>query len=239
MNAAYEQALNNLRRYEAGVDNVYDQVQGGENDETFSERNTRTTAEVLKDNAYEAVIIAERNLKGASLYAPFDGVVTSVTNPFFGPFVLSTQPQFEVVNPETIYFSVTADQTEVTSLKEGMRVLITLDAFPEKEIEGTVSKIDFAPDPAEVGVVYEVRVDLPRLDEIAYRLGMTGDAIFVLESKQEAFWVPAGFVKSDKKGQYLLTRKGDKKVYVELDLEGVGRVEVISDAISEGMKIYD
>ncbi len=239
LNAAYEQALNNLRRYQATIDNVYDSLQNHEDDETFAQKDTRTTAEVARDNAYEAVIIAEHNLKGASLYAPFDGVVTSVTNPFSGPFVLSTQPQFEVVNPETIYFRVTADQTEVTSLKEGMKVLITLDSFPEKEIEGVVSRIDFAPDPNEVSVVYEVEVDLPQLEEIDYRLGMTGDAIFVLESKEEAFWVPAGFVKSDKQGQYLLTQKGDRKVYVELGFEGSERVEVISDEISEGMKIYD
>lgn len=239
LNAAYEQALNNLRRYEATVDSVYDSLQDHDDDETFAQKDTRTTAEVAKDNAYEAVVIAERNLKGASLYAPFDGVITNVTNPFSGPFLMSTQPQFEIVNPDTIYFGVTADQTEVTLLEEGMKVFITLDAFPEKEIEGTVSKIDFAPDPTEVGVVYEVQVALPELSETDYRLGMTGDAVFVLENKDEAYWVPAGFVKSDKEGQYLLTQKGDKKIYVELGLEGVDRVEIIGDEISEGMKIYD
>ena len=239
LNAAYQTALNNLRRYDATIDNVYDSLQNHEADETFSQRDTRTSAEVAKDNAYEAVIIAERNLKGASLYAPFDGLVTSISNPFSGSFVMSTQPQFEIVNPDTIYFGVTADQTEVVSLKEGVEVLITLDSFPEKEIRGTVSRVDFSSDSAEVGVVYGVQVVLPELSEIDYRLGMTGDAIFVLESKDEALWAPAGFVKSDKEGQYLLTQKGDKKIYVKLGLEGVDRVEIISDEISEGMKIYD
>lgn len=240
LNAAYEQARNNLRQYEANVDYVHDNVKDNDKDESFSEKNTRTAAEVLKDNAYEAMIIAERSLKGASLYTPFDGIVTYIANPFSGPFVLATQPQFEIVNPETIYFSVTADQTEVTSITKGMEVLVTLDSFPDKQIKGEVLEIDFAPDPSEVGVVYEIKVSLPELSEIDYRLNMTGDAVFVLDKKENAYFVPAGFVKSDKTGRYLLTGKSDKgKLYVELGLEGVDRVEVISDQISEGMKIYD
>lgn len=236
--AAYQQAQYNLRNAEASLNNVYDKLQGHEADESFTQIETRTAAEVMRDNAYQALVIAQRNLAGATLYAPFSGIVTNIANPFNGMFVLASQPQFEVINPETIYFSVAADQAEVTSIKDGQKVQITLDSFPDKEIFGVVEKVDFAPDSSEVGVVYNVRV---RMDDsgIDYRLGMTGDAVFALDQKDEALYVPSGFIKSDKEGQYLLLDKGAKKVYVELGLEGVEEVEIISDEIQEGQVIYD
>ncbi len=237
--AAYQQAQYNLRSAEASLDNVYDKLQGHEKDESFTQIETRTAAEVARDNAYQAMLIAQRNLAGATLYAPFSGIVTNIQNPFTGVFVMATQPQFELVNPETIYFGVTADQTEIISLNQGQNVSITLDAYPDKEISGKVKKIDFAPSTTEIGVVYEVEVEIVDSGDIDYRLGMTGDAVFVLDQKDEALYVPSGFIKSDKEGRYLLLDNGARKVYVELGLEGVGEVEVISDEISEGQVIYD
>lgn len=240
LNSAYMTALNNLRHYDANVDEVHDDVKDNDNDETFAQKNTRTTAEVAKDNAYEAVISAERNLKGASLYAPFEGVVTYVANPFAGVYVTLAQKQFEVINPETIYFEVKADQSEVTEIYEGMPVNITLDSFTEKQIRGMVERISYAPDPTEAGVVYLVKVNLEDIvdDGFDFRIGMTGDASFTMASVADVYYVPAGFISSDDKGKYLLTEKGNKKVYVELGLEGEEFTEVRGE-ISEGMKIYD
>lgn len=236
--AAYQQAQYNLRSAQATLNNVYDQLQGHEKDESFTQIQTRTAAEVARDNAYQSKVIAQRNLAGATLYAPFSGIVTHVVNPFIGAFVTASVPQFELLNPETIYFSVTADQTEVTSIKPDQEVQINLDAFSDKKLFGVVKKIAFAPSAAEAGVAYEVQVDLNG-SALDYRLGMTGDAVFVLDQKDEALYVPTGFVKSDKTGRYLLVDRGAKKIYVELGLEGMDQVEVISDDISEGLVIYD
>lgn len=238
LNSAYQQALANLRKYDANVQDVHDQVKDHAGDETFAQKNTRTTAEATKDSAYEAVIIAERNLKGASLYAPFDGIVTFVAHPFSGIFTSIAEKQFEVVNPETMYFKVGADQTEITQLHTGQEVEIVLDAFDEQTLTGKIERIDYAPDPNEVGVVYGIDVSLPKDSGLDYRLGMSGDATFVLNKKDDVLWVPAGFVNNDDEGSFVYLDHGKVKKYVEVGIEGEDRTQIIGD-IPEGLTVYD
>lgn len=239
LNSTYQQALANLRAEEANLAQVYDEVKGNEKDETFEEKNTRVAAETAKDKAYEAVVAAQENLRKSTLYAPFAGIVTSVANPYQGVNVLATQPQIEIINPDTIHFVVFADQTEVLQIKEGEKVRIILDALPQKEIEGEVTYISYSLAPTEVSAVYEVKVKFLNLDsDFLYRVGMTGDVYFTLQKKENVFYVPSGFLKSDDKGDYVLTNNGKDKVYVEVGLEGEERTEVTGD-LEEGILIYD
>ncbi len=99
--ATYQQALNNVRRYEANVDYVHDSLKDKDSTETFAEIDTRTTAEVAKDNAYDALRIAEYNLRNATLTAPFEGLVTYVAHPYSGVNVSFTETQIELINPST------------------------------------------------------------------------------------------------------------------------------------------
>jgi len=237
LNATYQSALADLRKYDATVQNIHDQVKDHSSDETYIQKDTRTTAEVNKDKAWEAVIAAERNLKGATLYAPFEGIVTYVANPFPLVTALYNQTQFKVLNPETIFFKVSADQTEVTRMRINQTVVITLDSFPVQEIRGTITRMDYAPDTEEVGVVYGIKVALESIN-IEYRLGMTGDAKFVMDRAENVLYVPAVFVQSDREGKYLLMNGGDKKVYVEAGIEGEERVEIKGE-VNEGDVVYD
>ena len=240
LNSALQRARSDYRATQANVDVVHDDLKGNDEDETFEEKNTRTAAEVANDKAYEAVVIAEKNLRESTLIAPFDGIVTYVANPFPGVNVLATQTQVEIINPETIHFKVFADQTEVADIHQGDEVNITMDANEDEEIKGVVDHISFTVQTGEVGSIYPLRVNF--LTSLAsgftYRIGMTGDAHFVLNKKENVLFVPADFVKSDSEGDYLLTEEGKEKVYVELGLEGEERTEVVS-GIEEGVSIYD
>jgi len=238
LNANYQTALATLRAAEAAVDKVHDDLKDHDTDETFTQRDTRTAAEATKDKAYEAVVAAERALKGASIYAPFEGIVTFVANPFPNVFIPYTQKQFEIVNPKTIYFKVSGDQTEVTRMHEGQAVTVVLDSFPDKDIKGTIQKIAFAPDPEEMGAVYEIQVALEDIEGLDYRLGMTGDAVFILNEANNVLYVPTSFINSDKEGKYILSNGGKKKIYIELGTEGEERTEIKGD-INEGDVIYD
>ena len=240
LSSALQRARADLRAAEANLEEVHDEVKGRDADETFEEKNTRTAAEVAKDKAYEAVIIAGENLRNSTLVSPFDGLVTYVANPFSGVNVLATQTQIEVINPDTIHFEVSADQMEVVDIKIGEEVKIVLDAVDEKEFTGTVTYVSYAPEVGEVGSVYSVRLNFADLanNGFVYRVGMTGDAHFVLSKKDDVLWVPSGFVNSDSGGDYLSTNNGKDKVYIEVGLEGEDRTEVVGN-ISEGLAIYD
>jgi len=241
LNTAFQSARASLRAAEATLDNVHDQVKDNDDDESFSEKDTRTTAETTKDRAYEAYVAAEYNLRNATLISPFAGIVTYLAHPFSGVNVIFSETQVEVINPDTIFFDVSADQTEVSDIKIGQKVVIVLDSITEKDINSTVDFVSYTPKTGEVGTVYKVKLKFveSNLSADVYRIGMSGDAKFILEEKKDVLYLPAKFVNSDTKGKYVRKGQINNKVYVEVGLEGEERVEIISDEIKEGDVVYD
>lgn len=241
LNAAFQQARATLRAAEASVDKVHDDVKDNDGDETFAEKDTRTAAEVTKDKAWDAYVAAEYNLQNATLVSPFEGIVTYLANPFSRVNVLPTSTQVEIVNPETIYFEVSADQSEVVDLHEGQKVNIVLDSFSDEEFEGMIDFISYTPDSGEAGTVYNVKVTFigKEIDLSKVRIGMSGDAKFVLSEIRDVLYALPKYVNSDTQGKYVNLSKKNNKVYVEVGLEGEERVEIISDEIKEGDIIFD
>ena len=241
LNTAFQSTRATLRAAEATLENVHDQVKDNDDDENFSEKDTRTTAETTKDRAYEAYVAAEYNLRNATITSPFGGIVTYLAHPFSGVNVMFSETQVEVINPETIYFDVSADQSEVADIKIGQKVVIILDSLLDKEIEGTVDFVSYTPKTDEVGTVYRVKLRFNNIDYQTdiYRIGMSGDAKFILSEKENALYLPPKFVNSDSQGKYVRKDKNNNKVYVEVGLEGEDRIEIISNEVKEGDVIYD
>lgn len=240
LNTTFQQARATLREEEATVENIHDQVKDHTGDETYVQKDTRTTAEAAKDRAYEAYVAAEYNLRNSTLYSPFAGIASYVAHPFSGVNILFSETQVEVINPQTIYFDVTGDQDEVIDLFIGQQVNILLDSIPDEDLEGTVDFISYTPKAGESGTVYKIKVKFLKgdFDSKKYRIGMTGDAKFVLQEKEGVIYVPPKFVSSDNKGKYLKVGKSSNKVYIEVGIEGEDRVEIKGD-IKEGDIVYD
>ncbi len=237
LNAAYQQALNNYRNYQASAENVLDTVKNHETDEDYSTRATRTAAEVARDNAYDAIIAAEYNLNNATLTAPFDGVVSYLAHPFAGINIMVTEPQVEIVDPNSYYFAVNADQEEVLGISIGQEVVIKLDSY-DKELTGKVVFVGLTPKSGETSIVYELKVDFDDLKDTIFRVGMTGDALFILDQKDDALYVPSRFVNTDKDGKYVFLGSKKNKVYIETGIEGEENIEILS-GVEEGDELYD
>lgn len=240
LSATYQQALNNRRSTEAAVNNVHDQLKDNDKSESFSETATRVASEALNDNAWDALKAAKYNLDNATIIAPFAGVISSL--PFSSPGVNVgiTDAQVVIVDPATIYFDVNADQSEVTTVLDGQDVTIVLDSYSEKPVKGKVAFISYTPKPGEAGAVYKVKVafDPTALGTVLPRIGMTGDAKFILSQKEGVLFVPPKFVNSDKDGKYVNLGKIGNKVRVEVGIEGEDSVEIIS-GVKEGDVLYD
>lgn len=238
--AAYQQALNNYRKYEASAQNALDSVKDHTGDETYAQKDTRTTAEVNRDNAYDALKAAKYNLDNATVYAPFNGIISSLPYTSPGVIVSMTDTQVEIVDPKTIYFDVDADQNDVTNIKIGQKVAVVLDSFSDKEFSGTVSFVSFTPRLGETGTNYKVKVVFMEdvFTAVTARIGMTGDAKFILSEKDNVLYVPSEFVGSDTKGKFVRVGKYENKVYITIGLEGEERTEIIK-GVSEGDVLYD
>jgi len=237
--ADLQRAYSDLRSAQATLDKVHEDVKGHSKDETFTQRETRTTAEVDNDKAYDAVTKAQEDLRNATLFAPFTGIISYLAHSAPGINVLFSEAQIEIVDPETFYFQVTADQTEVTTISKGEKVKIVLDSFPEETHEGEVAFIGLTPKPGESGTVYEVRINFDRKpDSTKIRVGMSGDSKFILSQKEDVLFAPPKFISSDSKGKYVKTGARKTKVYIETGLEGEDRTEIVS-GVKEGETLYD
>lgn len=240
LNSSYQTALSNLRIYEATVENIHDQVKNHSNDESFVQKDLRTTAEANKDKAYEAMVAAKRNLDGASLYAPFNGIITYLAHPFIGVYTSLGAVEAEIIDPTTMYFDVLADQTEVTKLSVGQKVEVVLDSFEDKTFEGKVENISFVPKIGESGSVYSVKVSFVNTDLLnsKFKISMTGDSKFIVSEKKGVLFVPSNYIKQDKEGRFLKINAKGEKVYIETGIESENETEVIGN-ISEGQVVYD
>lgn len=179
--------------------------------------------------------------RDAYLYTPIAGLVTLVRVPQVGINILASQAEFEVVDPESVYFSALADQTEVIKIKEGDKAEVVFDAYPEKKFEGVVTFVAFSPKEGQSSTVYEIRLDLG-VDNLGYqlRLGMTGDVDFLLSEKKDILAVPVKYIKTENGTKTVLRGVGGKKTKVEVKVgENIDGLVEIVEGLNEGDVIYD
>lgn len=181
-------------------------------------------------------------LKYATLISPINGIVTKIGSPVAGVNITPAQAEFEIVDPDTLYFSLLPDQDEVAMLSSSMSAQLIFDAYPEETVEGVITAIAFSPKSGATSTVYETKIAFPLNDpsHIKYRLGMTGDAIFTTKEKSGVLAIPHTYIQFEKDKKYVMKKSGDKKekVYVETGLEGDDLTEITS-GLAEGDIIYD
>lgn len=177
----------------------------------------------------------------ATLTTPISGIITSIGTKVAGVNITPSQAEFDVVNPDSVYLSVTADQSEVTHISNGMKATLVFDAYPDEERIGSVSAVAFTPKAGESSTVYEVKVSLPPSEQTyKYRIDMTADALFTLRTKEHALAVPTSAI-TTKDGKHTVTQiigQTTKIIPVSIGEEYDSMTE-ITGGISEGSKIND
>jgi RND family efflux transporter MFP subunit len=194
------------------------------------------------DNSVLDVELQTISIEFANLTSPIQGLVVSKGNFQPGMNISAADTIVEIVNPDSLYFEVTADQTEVTKIHEGMQGALTLDAYVDESLTGVINHISFSPETNESGTVYgiELQFNNSSNQNLRYRLGMTGDVEFVLKEKPNVLYLPSEFIKSDEKGNFVQIMKGNKKekAYVTIGLETESDTEIVK-GLNEGDIIYD
>lgn len=163
------------------------------------------------------------NLKEAVLVAPTQGVVLEV-NIEPGERVLNEADAAAMViaNTSAYLLKVQVDEIDISRIQQGQRVAVTLDAFPDEELEGEVTDISPSPTKSESNgiVTFEVVITLSG-ENLGLLPGMTATAAIETDRLEEAVVVPNRAIQID---------RGDEKstVFVEkLDENGQPvRVEV-------------
>ncbi len=209
---------------------------------------TDTTRRIIEKSQFDVnssildVEIQNEAYKLKDIITPISGLVTRVDIPLSGVYISSpTQAEFDIVNPDTLYFSATVDQTEVVLLSQGMIGKVTLDAFPDKTFKCAVKKISFTPKDGETGTVYEIIAHFQdTADLTAFRLGMTGDITFSTRTVEDALYLPSNFVRYEGDQTFVTTKTNGlyKDTEVTIGLE-TGEYTQILSGLNEGDIVYD
>ena len=100
----------------------------------------KTEAERTLDQYRLARDQAQLNLDHTVIRAPFDGVVgNGAAQP--GEYVQPGQRLLALVPLDAVYVEANFKETQLADLKPGESVTVTVDAYPDLKIEGTVASI--------------------------------------------------------------------------------------------------
>ena len=192
------------------------------------------------NNSVLTVEAKDLAMKFSNIWTPIEGIVTSIDVPVPGTNITPAGAVFRVVNPKSLYFSATADQTEVVNFLTGTRGKIVLESYPDIEMDGVIESISFEPKTGESGIVYELKMmmDSAKIGE-GLKMGMTGDANFITKEKTDVLAVPEAYLEKED-GSYFVT----KVVGVVMERTEVtvgetidGMVE-IKEGLNEGDTLY-
>lgn len=193
------------------------------------------------DKSVLDVEISELAAKEAVLISPIEGTVISdggfVAGENLTPASLSTD-YIKVANLSTLQFKVQVDEVDFGKITMGQSVKVVLDAFPDDVFSGKVVFINKeGTKTLSGGVTVPIEVAFDEVDERLV-LGLSGEADFIIEEKQNALVVPREFIKSDNDNQvvYVLVDGKPEKVTVTTGLMTMSQTE-ISSGLKEGQEI--
>jgi membrane fusion protein (multidrug efflux system) len=84
---------------------------------------------------------ARRDLGNTVLRAPIAGIATQVTSIQMGRYLTAGMAVFSIIGTETVWVEANPKETDLTYMRPGQPVAITVDAFPSRQWRGTVAAI--------------------------------------------------------------------------------------------------
>jgi membrane fusion protein (multidrug efflux system) len=99
----------------------------------------QTMSEYLQAKA--RVDEAQRQLEHAVIYAPFDGIVTQVETVQPGMYLGAATAAFGLVSTERLWIEANPKETELTHVKPGNPVELTVDTYPGRTWQAEVESI--------------------------------------------------------------------------------------------------
>lgn len=150
------------------------------------------------DRSQASIIKARTNLSYATIYSPIDGVVL-LKSIDVGQTVassLNTPTLFIIANNlEDMQLIADVDEADIGSVKEGMDVDFTVDAFPDMIFKGKVTQIRLVGVITNNVVTYEVVISAPNPD-LLLKPGLTANVNIFSMREDNVLSIPISAVSS-------------------------------------------
>lgn len=230
-----QQAQNNLRDKQAQLDKILDDIHLwqygnggfgniGSTNETQTQRQLRTNAEVAKDNAYENLKSAQRAFQDSILTSPVNGLITQ-SNFLPGQIVTLTDTVFQVVDDSEFFFEAEVDESDLEKVSPGQEAEITFNTFGDKSFTGIVTKVDKTSKTTHSGsTIAIVKIKLSAPPPI-FIWGLNGQALIIKEQKQDALTIPQEAL-SDENKVLVKTPEGFEEKIIQTGISSEEYLEV-------------
>ncbi|HVP37394.1 MAG TPA: efflux RND transporter periplasmic adaptor subunit [Terriglobales bacterium] len=133
------------------------------------------------------------NLEYTTITSPIDGVVIS-RNVDVGQTVAASlqAPTLFTIAQDLTKMQVDAsiDEADIGKIKDGEKVLFTVDAYPDLSFKGTVNQVRLNPTVVQNVVSYDVIIDVPNPD-LLLMPGMTANVTVLVDESLDVLKVPA------------------------------------------------
>ena len=146
-----------------------------------------------------------------------------------GELVSPQSPIAVIGDASDFEIQLLVDEYDITRVKPGQKVMISLDSYKGKVYEATVSKID--PIMNERTRTFRITAEFILKPEVLYP-NLTAEANIIIQSKEKALLIPRNFLIGDS----LIINEKKEKVRVKTGLMDYNKAEILS-GISVGEKI--
>lgn len=168
------------------------------------------------------------------LIAPLDGLIIARN---VEPGQTVTAQDAILVMSNRLIIKAQVDETDIAQIRVSQRARITLDAYPQRVIDGLVDHVSYEAKTVNNVTIYEVDI-LPDHAPDFMRSGMTTNVTFVVAAQKDTLFLPAEAIRlEDGTTTVLLSNSSGKKPplskAIETGLSDGKRVEILS-GLQEG-----
>jgi macrolide-specific efflux system membrane fusion protein len=181
------------------------------------------------DNLALAVGVSIGNTQTSSI------TVSSGTDSTSNSVSVNSQKIGAIKNPEGQYqATVSLTEVDVTTVKSGQKVTLTLDAFPESSFTGTVLAVNTSGSVSSGVTAYSATILLDKTSIDIYT-NMAVNATIITSTKTDVLLVSSSAIQTSTTGSYIQVLKDDKTtdVAIETGSSNDFQTEIIS-GLSEG-----
>lgn len=170
----------------------------------------------------------------ATLVTPIAGIVAHVDTPVAGVNITPATAVFSIVDPNSLVFEASVDETDIAGLTVGQAATIVLDSFPDATFSGTISTISYISEQSSGGAtVFPVKIAFEAAQNL--RVGLNGDIIIETNRMDNVLTVPTEAIREDKGQAYVYKKSGQKfeKIIVTTGPKNEDEI-VIINGLNEG-----
>lgn len=234
LDIALRQAELDYNAKKASAQKAEDDVKDHDDDETYTQKETRTKAQAAQNIAFDSVKEAKRTYQDAIIASPIDGIITQV-NFVAGQNVSVTDLVIQVIDKSEVMFEAEVDEADIGKIALGQKVEVSLNSYPDRFFSGEIIEITPITKTTTSGatvIVVKIKLDNPTINFIA---NTNGQAEIIIKESKRTLKIPQ---ESLKEGREVLVKNGQNYQTIKVDL-GVSsdeEIEVLS-GLQEGSEI--